>query len=186
MPSTDNDKENRNFKILILLLLLITVIAVGVTIWALFFRDTAPTLAPDYAPVEEEVNAQDIEGGDEEEKMSASQGGGAVSMTYQMGVTVSLSGQKASLLFQNPSKSVNDVILQLIIVGADGVETIIAQSGTIKPGKKVETLSLIEDAAVLSEGTYSGRFNILYYDPDSGEKALVNSSIDGIEIEVVQ
>ena len=45
-------------KILIPVLLLITLIAIGVTIWALCFRDTAPVLAPDYAPVEEESNAQ--------------------------------------------------------------------------------------------------------------------------------
>ena len=48
-------------KILIPVLLLITLIAIGVTIWALCFRDTAPVLAPDYAPVEEESNAQAIE-----------------------------------------------------------------------------------------------------------------------------
>ena len=40
-------------KILIPVLLLITLIAVGVTIWALFFRSPEPVLAPDYAPVEE-------------------------------------------------------------------------------------------------------------------------------------
>ena len=48
-------------KILIPVLLLITLIAIGVTIWALCFRDTAPVLAPDYAPVEEESNAQALE-----------------------------------------------------------------------------------------------------------------------------
>lgn len=41
-------------KLLIPLLLLITLIAVGVTIWALFFRSTGPVLAPDYAPQEME------------------------------------------------------------------------------------------------------------------------------------
>ena len=68
-------------KILIPVLLLITLIAIGVTIWALCFRDTAPVLAPDYAPVEEESNAQAIED-DSGEKLEAEEGGGAVSLTY--------------------------------------------------------------------------------------------------------
>ena len=173
-------------KFLILLLLLITVIAVGVTVWALFFRKTAPVLAPDYAPVEEDVNAEDIGDESEEEKMDANKGGGAVSMSYQKGVTISLADQTASLMFQNPSKSVNDMVLQLIIVSADDTETVIAQSGTIRPGKEVQKLDLIEGAATLSEGTYNGKFNILYYDPDSGEKAIVNGNIEGIEITVVK
>lgn len=182
----DTTKKDKRTRLLILLLLLIAIIAVGVTIWALFFRTAAPVLAPDYAPVEEETNAEDIEGGDDGEKMSASNGGGAVSMTYQKGVTISLSDRTASLMFQNPSKSVNDVVLQIIIVSSDGTETVVVQSGTIKPGKKVEKLELIEGAAILSEGTYTGRFNVLYYDPDSGEKAVVNSSIEGVEIQVVE
>lgn len=172
--------------ILIAILLLITVIAVGVTVWALFFRKTTPVLAPDYAPVEAEPNAVPIEDEPEEDKMEAAQGGGAVSMTYQKNVTISLADSAAKLMFQNPSKSVNDMVLQLILVSADGTETVIAQSGTLKPGNKVERLDLIEGAAALSEGTYNGRFNVLYYDPDSGEKAIVNGSVEGIEVTVTQ
>lgn len=180
-----NEKIKDRRKILILLLVLITAIAVGVTIWALFFRRTTPVLAPDYAPVEEEKNAEDIEGEEDTEKLEASEGGGAVSMSYQKNVVISLESQTAALMFQNPSKSVNDMVLQLAIVSADGTETVIAQSGTIHPGKQVETLELISGAAQLSEGSYTGKFNILYYDPDTGEKAIVNGSIEGIEISVI-
>ncbi|MDO4340617.1 MAG: hypothetical protein Q4C91_21465 [Eubacteriales bacterium] len=180
---TKEKKKDRK-KILVILLLLITAIAVGVTVWALFFRDTTPVLAPDYAPVEEEENAEDIENEEDTEKMEADEGGGAVSMSYQKNVTISLANQTAALMFQNPSKSVNDMVLQLIIVSADGTETVIAQSGTIHPGKQVDELALLDGAAQLSEGTYNGKFNILYYDPDTGEKAIVNGSIEGIEISV--
>lgn len=182
----DDKGKNRKIKLLVLLLLLITAAAVGVTIWALFFRNAAPVLSPDYAPVEEEQNAEDIEEEEDTEKMEADKGGGAVSMSYQKNVTVSLSEQTASLMFGNPSKSVNDMVLQLIIVSSDGTETVIAQSGTIHPGKQVEKLELIRGAATLSEGVYNGKFNILYYDPDSGEKAIVNGNIEGIEITVTQ
>lgn len=181
-----NKKQKDGKKVLIILLLIITIIAVGVTIWALFFRDTTPDLTPDYAPVEEDENAKDIEGEEDKEKMKADEGGGAVSMSYQKSVTISLSEQKASLFFQNPSKSVNDIVLQLIIVSSDDTETVIAQSGTIHPGKQIENLDLLEDVATLSEGTYNGKFNILYYDPDSREKAIVNGNIEGIEITVTE
>lgn len=63
-------------------------------------------------------------------------------MVYQKEVQIS-SSQTASLMFQNPSKSVNDIVLQLVITGSDGTETVIAQSGTLSPGYKVETLGLI-------------------------------------------
>ncbi|SDF56458.1 hypothetical protein [Marvinbryantia formatexigens] len=185
MGQTEKDGKNNKVKILIAVLLLVTAVAIGVTVWALFFRSTTPVLSPDYAPVEEEVNAETIEA-ETEEKMEADEGGGAVSMSYQKTVTISLADQTASLMFQNPSKSVNDMVLQLIIVGADGTETVIAQSGTLHPGKQVEKLELIDGAATLSAGTYSGKFNVLYYDPDTGERAIVNGSIEGIEITVTE
>ena len=60
MKQTAERKTDKT-KWLILLLALITAIAVGVSIWALLFREPAKdSLAPDYAPVEEEKNAEDL------------------------------------------------------------------------------------------------------------------------------
>lgn len=183
----ENKGKNTDWKKwLIPILLLITVTAVCVTVWALFIRRPVPVLAPDYAPVEADVNAVPIEDESAEEKLEAAEGGGAVSMTYQKNVTISLADQTAGLMFQNPSKSVNDMVLQLLIVGQDGTETVIAQSGTIKPGNQLRSLELISGVAALTVGTYNGKFNILYYAPDSGEKAIVNGSVEGIEITVTE
>ena len=96
-------------KIIITVLLVVTFAALTVTIWALFFRNTGPALAPDYAPQKEEEYAEPVTG-DSEEKMEVSKGGGAVSMVYQKEVHISLSDNKANLMFQNPSKSVNDIV----------------------------------------------------------------------------
>ena len=170
-------------KIIIAVLLVVTFAALAVTIWALFFRNTGPALTPDYAPQKEEEYAEPVTGGSEE-KMEVSKGGGAVSMVYQKEVHISLSDNKANLMFQNPSKSVNDIVLQLVIISEDGTETVIAQSGTLSPGYKIEQLDLIKDAAKLSVGDYTGRYNVLYYDPDSGEKAVLNGNIEGIKITV--
>lgn len=159
-------------KLLIPVLILITLVAVGVTIWALFFRNTTPVLAPDYAPVEEEANAEPI-GDDDSEKMEAEEGGGAVSLTYSNEVTIDLSDKAASLVFANPGKSVQDMVVQIVID-----DTVIVQSGTLKPGNQVTTLDLLDGAeSQLQPGGYDGKFVVFYYDPDTGEKAVVNTEI---------
>lgn len=178
---------NRRQKFIIILLGIITTCAVCVTVWALVCRRPAPLLAPDYAPMEAEANARPIDTEEkDQEKLKAERGGGAVSMTYQKEVAITISENRAALLFQNPSQSLNDMVLQLVITGSDGTETVVAQSGNIKPGNQVDHLDLEEGAARLSEGVYSGKFRIYYYDPDSGEKAMVNSSVDGVKITVSQ
>lgn len=171
MQSANRENGNRS-RILILLLLLITVIAVGVTIWALVFRDTAPALTPDYAPQQEETNAEPI-GDEEDEKLEAEEGGGAVSLSYSNEADISLSAGTAELFFANPTKSTQDMVLQIVVQ-----DEIIVQSGLLKPGNQVTTLELLDGAAEkLSAGGYEGKFAVLYYDPDTGEKAVVNTEI---------
>lgn len=170
MGRYENKKSKSN--LLILILLLITVIAICVTVWALFFRDTGPVLAPDYAPQEEEQNAETIPG-DTGEKLDNPEGGGSVSLTYSREVSIDLSDETAILLFANPGKSNQDMVLQIVIQ-----DTVIVQSGTLKPGNQVTTLDLLDGAAKkLSAGTYEGNFNALYYNPETGEKAIVNTEI---------
>ena len=169
---TNGEKKDRRSKYLILLLLLITLIAVGVTVWALFFRDTRPVLTPDYAPQETEAHAETIPG-DSGDKLEQPQGGGSVSLTYTKQVTIDLSDEKVSLLFANPGKSNQNMVLQIIIQ-----DEIIVQSGTLTPGNQVTTLDLLDGAAkMLSAGIYEGKFNVLYYYQDTGEKAIVNTEI---------
>ena len=170
--SKNENKQNKLILLLILLLLLITLIAVGVTVWALFFRDSGPTLAPDYAPQEMEQHAETIPN-DSGDKLDKPEGGGSVSLTYSNKVTVDLSDKMAALYFANPGKSNQDMVLQIAIQ-----DTVILQSGTLKPGNQVKLLDLLEGAEeMLSPGGYEGKFIVLYYDPDTGEKAMVNTEI---------
>ena len=153
--------------------------------YIIFYNTKRPHRKLQYkTPEQKEEEYAEPVTGDSEEKMEVSKGGGAVSMVYQKEVHISLSDNKANLMFQNPSKSVNDIVLQLVIISEDGTETVIAQSGTLSPGYKIEQLDLIKDAAKLSVGDYTGRYNVLYYDPDSGEKAVLNGNIEGIKITV--
>ena len=161
------ESNKKKWTILIALLLLITIAAVSVTIWALFFREPETILPPDYAPVETDPNQTPIDG-DSDEKMDVEEGGGAVSLTYSNKVTIDLSNEKATLMFANPGKSVQ-VIVQ---------DTVLVQSGRLTPGNQVTTLDLLDGAAKkLSPGIYEGKFLISYYDPDTGEMAVVNTEI---------
>ena len=79
--------------------------------------------------MEEESNAQAIED-DSGEKLEAEEGGGAVSLTYSNEVTIDLSDKAASLVFANPGKSVQDMVVQIVID-----DTVIVQSGHLKAGQ---------------------------------------------------
>lgn len=164
----------RKTTILILILLLITIAAMCVTVWALFFRDSGgqQVLAPDYAPQQQEQNAETIPD-DSGEKMEKPEGGGSVSLTYSTKVTIDLSDKAAALYFANPGKSNQDMVVQISIQ-----DTIILQSGTLAPGHQVKLLNLLEGAeTMLQPGGYEGKFIVLYYDQESGEKAMVNTEI---------
>ena len=169
---TDQKKENKKNRLLILLLLLIAIVAVGISIWAIWFRDSAPVLAPDYAPQQLEENAEPI-GDDGDEKLSQPEGGGAVGLTYAKEVSISLSDKSATLLFANPTKSNQDMVLQLVID-----DVVILQSGRLEPGNRVTTLTLLDGSEKrLAAGGYNVKFVVLYYDRTSGEKAMVNTEI---------
>lgn len=169
MPRRDSmDKQN----LLIFVLLLVTVAAVCVSVWALFFRKPEVQLAPDYAPVASEKYARPIPE-DEGEMTPAGPGSGSVRLTYSGEVAVNLDTGKVNLLFANPGRSNQDMVLQILIHN-----TVILQTGRIAPGNQVETLELPEEtAAMLSPGGYEGCFLVFYYDPVSGEKAIVNTEI---------
>lgn len=189
MEQENSHKSNSNLRILVLLLVCITVASVSVSVWTTFFRETTSTmLASDYIPVETETYAAPVEdeSNGENMKSESAPGGGSISMAYRKTVTIALTKKTVKLMFQNPAKSVNDMVLQLVVVSSDGKETVIAQSGLIKPGNEITKMDLIDGAASMGEGSCKGRFHIFCYAHDSGEKAIVNGSVEGILITVTQ
>ena len=181
MGKYENNTNQKKTTIIIAILALITAAALCITIWALFLRDSGgqQTLTPDYAPQQQEQNAETIPD-DSGEKMEKPEGGGAVSLTYSNEVTIDLSDKAAAVYFANPGKSNQDMVLQIVIQ-----DTVILQSGTLKPGNQVKLLNLLEGAEdMLQPGGYEGKFVVLYYDPISGEKSMVNTEIP-ITINVV-
>lgn len=176
--SEEHEKEERREKrekrnnLIIILLVLLLIIAVGVTVWAVFFRDGDSVLAPDYAPQSVEENAEPIS--DESgEKLENPDGGGSVSLIYSKGVVIDLSDKNASLMFGNPYRSNSDTLIRLVIQ-----DRIIVQSGRIVPGNKVTSLPIREGTdKLLSPGGYDGKLVVFYYNPTTGEKAMINTEI---------
>lgn len=165
-----NKYENQ--QLLIFILLFITVAALCVTVWALFFRTPDVMLIPDYAPVDTEAHARPIPG-DTQSQSSAQPGSGAVSLTYSTQVEISLGSRSVALLFANPGKSNQDMVLQIVIQ-----DTVLLQSGRLTPGNQVTELELTKDsAAMLRPGGYEGSFRVFYYDTETGDKAIVNTEI---------
>lgn len=193
LPSDDEQSEIQKAKertrrklilfllLLILLLLLLSACCVSVTMWALFFKEPVVTLRPDYAPREPEENQIPLKDDETDTKMETEEGGGAVSLNYSDFVTIDLSDKNAVLRFSNPSKSTRDILIQIVIR-----DEIVAQSGRLTPGNKVTVLHLLSGAEKkLSVGGYDGKFILSYYDPDTGEKSVVNTEIP-VSISVVE
>ena len=103
-------------------------------------------------------------------------------MAYQREVSVSLGEREVSLVFENPEKSVNEMVLQLVLTGEE--DLVIAQSQRLPPGYRIEKMDLLDVGEMLEEGEYEGKFHVLYYDPDTGEKAVVNGDIQGIHVRI--
>ena len=91
----------------------IALVAVGVAVWALFFRDPSPAPAPDIAPPVED-NALPT-GEDDGDKLPQAQGGGAVNITYSDQVAVCLETRTVSLRFANPARSNQSMVVRLVL-----------------------------------------------------------------------
>lgn len=164
----DTDKRKQ---ILIIALVLILLITIGISVWALFFRSTTPVLAPDYAPQQVEENAEPIDNDSGGEKLQQQQGGGAVSLTYSKEVSIDLSDKAVYLMIANPQKSNQNLLIQIIVH-----DSVVVQSGLLVPGCQITKLNLW-DSVKLSAGKYDGKIVVYYYQPDSGEKAMLNTEI---------
>lgn len=165
----ENKDKKRKWYIRIAIILLIIMIILLLLLLRQCSSGT-PTLNPDYPPQVDDPNANPIPD-DGDDKLENEDGGGAVNLQFKDKLTIDLSDKEASLTFANPGRSTQDMVLWIMIQ-----DQVIVQSGRLRPGYQVEALDLLEDAEkMLSEGVYSGKFVIYYYDPETNERAMVNT-----------
>ena len=159
----------KNLKWLIIILVTGIVICTGVTIWAVFFRG-GDDISPDYPPQGIESNQTPIDG-DDSGKLESPEGGGAINVTYGTAATVDLSEKTVTIYYANPNASNQNVSI-LIMVN----DLVVAKSDLITPGNQVSKLELQKEAASrLQVGGYDAELVVRAYDPDSGEKAMVDT-----------
>ena len=164
-----NRRKKRWMIAILIILLLLLISSCSVAVWSMFFRDTTPTLTPDYAPQEIEPNLNPTPDTGKD-KLEQSSSGGSVSLEFIKDVTVDLSDKTVEFAFTNPQESNQDMVLQVIVQGR-----VIAQSQLIPPGNELKKLTLRDDVT-LSAGGYDGKYTVLYY-YENGEKAMVQTDI---------
>lgn len=169
---------------LLLFVALLAGIAVGgYILWSMLTGNDVPVISPDHPLPDVDSNIEEIEGDNDTPNSNISEGGGSVSMIYSLKAEIDLTDSNIDILFKNPSKSNHDVALELY-VAKDGERVLIAQSGRIPAGNMLRDMDLMPDAAILSEGVYEGVYKVIYYNPQTGERALVESDITDVEVVV--
>ncbi len=152
-----------------LLLLLLALIAIIVTVWVI---SNPEIIDPDYNILEKDENLEEMP--DEGDPVESTGGGGSVVLNFSYDVAVDLSDKKATLYFGLPSNSNKDAVLQLIVD-----DLLVAQSGRLPPGHQVQTMTVQDNAARrLRKGVYDGVLKVLYYNYETGERAILDTEIE--------
>lgn len=127
-------------------------------------------ISPDYPPQGTEDMQEPIDD-DNSDKMESEEGGGAINVTYSMDVTVDLSDKTVSLYYANPNASNQNVALLIMID-----DLVVAKSDLITPGHQVKELPLETYAkSKLMAGGYDATLVVRSYNPENGEKAMINT-----------
>ena len=117
--------------------------------------------------------------GDDTEKTVSEKGGGMVSMIYTLSAKINVTEKQAKIYFRNPNASNHDVVLELYMLSG-GNRIKIGESGRIPAGSGLYTMDIDTSAVQLSEGKYNGLNRVIYYNPETGERAIVNSEITDV------
>lgn len=126
-------------------------------------------ILPDYPPIETETGLKPIPGDTDTSAPSTS--GGSVNITYTTTFNLDKSDKKITFSYSNPSKSNQNV---LVIIKIDNVE--IARSSLIPPGNNLTSLDITDEAvSKLVAGGYDAELVIGFYDPETNEKAMVDT-----------
>lgn len=159
-------------RVAVIALSVLTVTSIGVTVGVLVSRggNTPGPITPDYPPQGTDDNQKPIDG-DNDIQIDSPTGGGAIRVTYSPNATADLSEKKITLYYANPGASNQNVRL-MIKVG----EVYIAKSELITPGNYIEELTLADEAVTrLQAGGYTAELLIQSYDPETNEKAMVDT-----------
>ena len=179
-PSGTQTKKRSGLIMTLVAVLLVLIIIIILLLLKSCGTGEAPSgpgiLEPDYPNMSMDPGAEPIESEPEGEAPTVSQGGGSVTISFKDQVTYSLSTGKISMFYQNPKISTHNVVVQMILVHGED-EYLLGQSGVLTPGYQVTSMTVDSGAPQLSAGGYDGKIRLRFYDPETGERAIVDTDI---------
>jgi len=134
-----------------------------------------PVLDPNIVPVEDDTS----------EKVVSEDGGGSVKMVYTKEAAISLKSENATIYYQNPNASNHDVVIEFYVTSGEE-SYFLGKSGRVPAGSGIYEISVADREAELKAGIYEGYYNISFYNPTTGEKSILGSSISGVTITVTE
>jgi hypothetical protein len=100
----------------------------------------------------------------------------SLSFTFNETLYIYTSTRNCILDFTNPSGNTNSLVIELSIEDANGNRTIIAKSGAVLPGYRLQSLTLGEDIQ-LDAGDYNGYITLFPYDTTTNNKSMVETEL---------
>jgi hypothetical protein len=112
--------------------------------------------------------------------------GGSVALNYTLTAELSLSSGVIDMYFENPSQSNQNAVLSLYVIDSknSASQLKIAESGLIEAGNGLYRMNFDSSTVKLSVGAYNARFSLEFYDRVTGEKALVEPTIEDVTLVV--
>lgn len=165
---------------IVLVVLLLAALAVG-----LFFLTRERQVIPALNPLPPKDSSVVPIESDQTSKSDHEVGGGSMTLSYSFEAKLSLSTGKIAVVFQNPFASSHYGQLELVVVSG-GQEVMIAQSGSIPPGTGLYEMTFNPNSAVLSPGSYEALYRIGFFDPETGERAVVQTELKNISLTVTE
>ena len=106
-------------------------------------------------------------------------------MVYTKDAEIKLSTEMAKIYFNNPNASNHDVVLEFYVVSGE-TGYFLGRSGRVPSGSSIYEISIADREVEIKEGEYEGLYVLSFYNPETGERAVVDSQISGITIKVTQ
>lgn len=174
---SEQTKSKHTVRNLVIVLFILIVVIILLLLRSCNGPGNVPTvvLPPDYTNLRPDDGAETIPG-DSSTQASAPSSGGSVTITFMGDVQYSLSSRTLSIHYQNPKASTHNVVVQVILTSGES-EYLLAQSGILEPGYQITSLKATEHAPQLSSGGYAGKLKLLFYDPATGQQAIVDTDI---------
>jgi hypothetical protein len=153
--------------ILLGVLLGAAVLALGAVVGIMLFGDEEPPpMTPDESYEQLDPGIEPFPEQPNQSEQQLPVGNRVASFVCEEQIRVDLAGEVVELMFANPSRSEQNVVIELWVR-----DVTVARSGRIEPGYRITSLPLLADHRLV-QGIYAAQIKIYLYDPTGGEQTM--------------